>query len=193
MKKIVLFLLVTLAFCGNCMFAQNNEAPQFTKEKAITAIRSSYLFMFFRYPEDTIANIDRLLYNINEVVCIDEKKSDKIRKLILSEIRRPNRAETQYTAFYSSVNATLSLNRLDMPNFIPIMGINANDIVRSNFNPSDYEKILERLTSDRINARRAFNYLQRLYNEGKGVEDVVFLNRANPKPFLDLIFDYFGI
>ena len=165
--------------------AQNNEICQFTKEEAIATIRANYLFMYFRYPEDTITNINRLIENINEVVPVSERKSEKIKVLILSKIKQTEKR--------MSVNHILGLNRYDLPNFIPIMGINVNDVINDNFNYSDYERIYNRLVKDRIRARKAFNYLQRLYNEGRTWEDMIFINIANPQPFLNRIFDYFEI
>ncbi|MCL2682255.1 MAG: hypothetical protein FWE63_02060 [Bacteroidales bacterium] len=187
MKKNVLFLFVALVILGHCGFTQNNEASQFTKEEAVAAIKINYLFMYFRYPEDTIANINRLIDNMSEVVLINKEKSDKIKVLILSEIKQAEKK--------MSVNHVLGLQRYDLPGFIPIMGINANDIVKNSFSSSDYEKIYDRLVKDRINAKNAYRYLRILYNEERRAEgeDGLIVNAANPKPFLDRIFKHYGI
>ena len=189
MKKNVLFLFATVVIWICCGFGQSYESHQFTKEEAITVIKESYLFMWFRYPKDTVANINRLVDNINKVVPVSNEKRGEVIASILFEIRQ--------TEKILSVNDVLDSRgwqqRVNLPNFIPIMGINANDIIKSSFSSSDYEKIYDRLVNDRIHARNAYGYLFQLYNEGKSPEAKIIVNGANPRGALDVVFEHFNI
>jgi hypothetical protein len=185
MKKIVLFLFAILVI-SNCGFSQNNEAPKFdSKEDAIKALKENYLYMYFKNPEDTIANIDRFIDEVNKIVPFDNEKRINIKASILSEIKQTEKSMT--------VNHVLGLNTYNIPNFIPVMGINVNDILKSSFSSSDYEKIHDGILKDRINTRFAYNYLSQLYKEKKGKEGIIFVTYGNPRIFLDEMFNYYRI
>ena len=94
MKKTVLFLIVAFTILGRCGFAQDYEPPKFATDKAIAAIKANYLFMYFRCPEDTILTINRFIDNINKAVPVDKEKRDKIKELILSEIKQTEQSKT---------------------------------------------------------------------------------------------------
>jgi hypothetical protein len=168
------------------------EILQFTKEEAISVIKTNYLFMYFGCPEDTVANINRLIDNINQVVPVDEGKGNEIKEGILSEMKRTDRKKSAYDAFVD-VEGALTLNTYNLPGFIPVMGINANDIIKNCFDASDYEKIHDRLMKDRIKGRNAFLHLRMLYNEGRRPEDLLMMNGADPKPCLDTVFNFHRI
>jgi hypothetical protein len=166
------------------VFKKSYKVPQFTKEGAIAIIKANYLYMNFRYPEDTIANINRFIDNINEIVPLDREKRDKIKVLILSEIKQKEKT--------ISVNHLLSSDGwFDLPDFIFIMGINANDIIKDCFNSSDYKKIYYKLSKDKTNARKAYYYLSRQYSYE--TREIYFNNWANPRGFINFIFEYYGI
>jgi len=170
------------------------KADPKSKADTIAVIKANYLFMWFRYPEDTIANINRLISNINEIVPIDKEKEKNIKQLILSKIEQTEEKLLINNIFCSRVRR----RQFNLPNFIPVMGINANDIIKENFSSSDYEKIYNKLVQDRMNAGCAYDYLSRLYyrlyNEGKSPMDrVILFSAINPKSNLDKIFDFFGI
>ena len=169
-----------------------------TTQEAINTIRANYLFMFFRQPNDTTANINRLIRDINRVVPVDREANARIREQILAEMWQawqPNREQSQWQAFYKSPNSTFTLNRFDIPDFIPIMGINANEIIRNNFSEADYKKIYERLVQDRIDARRAYLQLRTLYNQGKSCwSDWVIDNGIDSEmTVFHTIFEHFNI
>ena len=214
MKKIILFAAFIIgAHCGFAqnnnvsqltdstgnaglkhLFAQKNEVLQFTKEKAIAAveeaiaiIKANYLYMYFGYPEDTIANISRFIDNINEIVPVSKKKENKIKKLILDKIKRGEKTVP--------ISHVLSSGKwYDWSDFILIMGINADDILWACFNYSDYKKICNKLSKDRINAREAYNYLSTLCIKINYPGKMIIRNLAySPKSYLDDVFKYYGI
>jgi hypothetical protein len=183
MKKIILFVVFVIG--GYFGFAQNNDTPQFTKEEAIAIIKNNYLYMYCRYPEDTIANINRFIDNINEIIPINEEQSNKIKTLLLFEIRQTEKK--------IPVSHLIEESGWNLPNYIPIMGINANDIVKHSFNSSDYEKIYNKLWENNKNAKEAYHYLRKLRNEEEYPGEIIVSNWGRLKEILYQTFDYFGI
>ena len=172
------------------LFAQKNEVLQFTKEKAIAAveeaiaiIKANYLYMYFGYPEDTIANISRFIDNINEIVPVSKKKENKIKKLILDKIKRGEKTVP--------ISHVLSSGKwYDWSDFILIMGINADDILLDCFDYSDYENICSKLETDKIFAKEAYDYLETLY---KRIEHKWEVHNMLKEYRLNSIFKYYGI
>ena len=194
----------------DCGFGQNYEPPQIPKEDAIAAIKENSLYMYFGYPEDTVANINLFINNINKAVPMDKEKGDTIKVLILSKLKQPKEKKLHNDVLYdvhyfTEFERTLAKNANDivndlleiwhrLPNFIPVMGINANDIIKESFTHEDYEKIYERLLKDNKYARYIYRALRYLYTEKKSVEDdVVFLVWGNEKFLLDTVFKEYGI
>jgi hypothetical protein len=193
MKKIILFLSVAFIIGVPCGFAQNNDVSRFTEEKAIAVveeaisiIKANYLYMYFRYPEDTIANINKFIDNINEIVPVNKEKGDKIKELVLSKIKRTEKP--------MSVNHVLTSSRwYEWPDFILIMGINVDDILWACFDYSDYKNIYNKLNKNKMSTRDAYHYLSILYDKIKYPGEVVVNNWANMKGPLDTVFKYYGI
>ena len=207
MKKIILFAAFIIG--AHCGFAQNNENPQlarlddilllgrpvrnnetFTGEKAITVveeaiatIKANYLYMYFGYPKDTEANINQFIDNISKAVPVSKEKGDKIKKLILDKIKRKGTT--------ISVYQVLRLDMwYDLPDFILIMGINADDILLDCFDYSDYENICSKLETDKIFAKEAYDYLETLY---KRIEHKWEVHNMLKEYRLNSIFKYYGI
>ncbi|MDR0618630.1 MAG: hypothetical protein LBG17_01885 [Bacteroidales bacterium] len=210
MKKIILFAAFIIgAHCGFAqnndvsqltdstgnaglkhLFAQKNEVLQFTKEKAIAAveeaiatIKANYLYMYFGYPKDTEANINQFIDNISKAAPVSKEKGDKIKKLILDKIKRKSTT--------ISVYQVLRLDTwYDLPDFILIMGINADDILLDCFDYSDYKNICSKLETDKIFAKKAYDYLETLY---KRIEHKWEVHNMLKEYRLNSIFKYYGI
>jgi|GEM_PF-3491098 len=191
MKTLVKLLFVAFLFSAlsaGSAFSQNNEAPRFTKDEAIAVLRANYLFMYFKNPEDTTANIDRFIDNVDRIVPVDADKRVRLKTLILSVLN--NMGPREPTA-----NAELS-QLLDVEqnmNYILLMGIGIGDILKHNFTLAEYETIYNELISERHTAKIAYYNLSKLYKEEPFNKDIVFVNWANPKGFLDKVFKYYGV
>lgn len=87
MKNLIGLFAVVMVII-NCGFSQNSASPQFTKETAIATLRANYLFMYFKSTEDTTANINRFIDDVNKIVPVDNGKRNVLRTQILAAIRQ---------------------------------------------------------------------------------------------------------
>ena len=186
MKNLIVILSAFFIFSVHDGYAQ--DPFRFNKQEASALLKEHYLFQYFRHPEDTTATLNRFVETVNKIVPISEQKKDSLKVLLLTAIRQDPNRET-------SVNDQMTNLPLVDYSFIPLMGANANNVIKNNFSWDEYRVIYNTILSDRVIAKDAYWSLTSIYKtmirESTGM---LFTNDfLDPKYVYDRMFDAYGL
>ena len=186
MKNLIVILSAFFILSIHDGYAQ--DPFRFNKQEASALLKNHYLFQYFRHPGDTTATLNRFVETVNKIVPISEQKKDSLKVLLLTAIRQDPNRET-------SVNDQMHNLPLIDYSFIPLMGANANNVIKNNFSWDEYRVIYNTILSDRIIAKDAYWDLKRIYKkEVYAKSDIMFTNDfLDPKYVYDLMFDAYGL
>jgi hypothetical protein len=150
-------------------------------------VKESYHFAYFSNPADSVANIDRFIATINRIVPMGNEKSETIKNQALSAVRSSD-ILTLNDQFYN-----LAFN---VEEHISLMGTNVIDVIRDNFDESEFAILYKAMDSERRWALHAYGVLLVLSKkespELKGADKDV-PNSKLYEHWLNQTFDYYNI
>lgn len=177
MRKIIFLLtaLVTATFCYSQSISQINS-----KEDAIAILTHNNLFDILRYPADSVANVDRFVREINQVIPLDPQKSNQLKAQLLSVLQKKEGFSEHWSLLYWPVEQT------------PILGTNIRAVLKDNFSNSEYEKITSQISNKLSIAQTAYRFLVSYQRERQSEEDRMISFSSNAE-YLKQVYEYFGI
>ncbi len=188
MRTLKIVLLAAFIFSVQAGYSQVRHyvppPPAYPVEECVAMLKNDYYFLSLRNPTDTMATLDRFVERVGSIVNIGNGKKEKIKEQLLSNIGRQ-------TARWDS-NGEVEVLPQVTRDFVPLLGINANDVLSQNFSEKQYALIYETLTDERINNSSAFKSLYKHYKILTG-EEVSRPIENGGKILLDYMFDYFNV
>jgi hypothetical protein len=197
MKTMKYILLVCLVLSLVCGYSQTPPL-RLTKKEAISRIKESYHYKYFRNPTDTLANLNNFIETVNKIVPMSDQKKNMLKEQAMSAIH----------AQIDKLSLTYQMNDLvfTQAKHIFLMGTNVIDIVHDNFSEEEFLRIYETMDQDRKWDIYAYGVLKAIRKrEHKEVtsKDKAMMspeerverikNLPSNKETLDSVFDEFNI
>ena len=173
MKSLTLSLLLAV-FSIHYGYSQlrKNITPTYPKDEAIAILKENYLVMYFRYPADTVATLDRFVKTLNRIVPIGDEKKEAIKAQALAAVQKQTVNEDMRLPFntktekYPSISWQIdwfNMSPIRYENYIPLLAGNVNEVIKANFNDADYGLIYKALSDERVEAQLAYIDLNRYF------------------------------
>lgn len=147
-------------------------------DEAKNILKYDYNFIYYNNPSDTTANIYVFIELLDSIVSLSADKKYELNKSLATYISN--------VAPQSSIDRELVELGKKQFDFIPLMGVNVNEIIKESFTAQEYMEVSELLAIKRAQSNFAYNYLEKSF-KGDILKEYNNIAIISPKLKLDYI------
>ena len=147
-------------------------------DEAKNILKYDYNFIYYNNPSDTTANIHVFIDLLDSIVSLSTDKKQELTKLVETYIRD--------AAPQTSIERELAEIGKKQIDFIPLMGVNVNEIIKESFTSQEHMELSELLAIKRAQSNFAYSYLLKKF-AGDILKEYNNIAIVSPKLKLDYI------